>query len=395
MSTDAHTDFSSLPAVDEDGRILCHIDGEYCHVIAKHIQKFHADEWTVERYKQEFPHAPLFSEWAREQIRRRQNAKKSESVKVDNTAKKQSIIDLFGVSKSAAMTVHNTPVMASVLDPTDNQIMYVPDCDSSYVFSPNALKSVLMAFELNLPMLLWGYHGTGKTTLFEQVCAVTRRAFMRVQHTINTEEAHILGQYVVHEGSTIFQPGPLTVALAEGHVYCADEYDFAPPSVLSVYQPVLEGKPLVIKDAPPEYRIVRPHKDFRFVATGNTNGGGDETGLYQGTQMQNAANYSRFAIVEEMQYMEPAVETSILMSKVDGIKHEDAKRIVQFANDVREAFKNGEISSTMSPREVFNSGLLGLVTGAKWRRGLELGFTNRLNRVDKEVVDSFAQRIFG
>lgn len=69
--------------------------------------------------------------------------------------------------------------------------------------------------------------------------------------------------------------------MKHGWVYLADEYDFAFPQILGVYQPVLEGEALVIKEATPEWRRITPHERFAFIGTGNTNGSGDETGLYQ------------------------------------------------------------------------------------------------------------------
>jgi cobaltochelatase CobS len=212
-----------------------------------------------------------------------------------------------------------------------------------------------------------------------------------VQHTVNTEEAHILGQYIVvtevttgsdgkeHVHSvTKFNPGPLPLAMKYGWVYCADEYDFGMPSVLAAYQPVMEGKALIIKDAPPEWRVVDPHPNFRFVATGNTNGGGDETGLYQGTQIQNAANYSRFAVTKQVGYMPPKIEAAVVAGK-----------------KIRTAFSGGQISNVVSPRELINAALFGVVTGGNWREGLALAFANRLSPTDREVVDQFAQRVFG
>ncbi|MER9496479.1 AAA family ATPase, partial [Mesorhizobium sp. M0320] len=174
-----------------------------------------------------------------------------------------------------------------------------------------------------------------------------------VQHTAHTEESHVLGQYVVrtkmakhdvisgdgtrHEvekpmSVTEFQLGPLPLAMIEGAVYCADEYDFAMPQVVALYQPVLEGKALVIKDAPPEYRLIKPHPEFRIVATGNTNGTGDETGLYQGTLIQNAANYSRFKITEEVTYMEPKIEETVISGQA-GIERADAAKLVKIAKE--------------------------------------------------------------
>ncbi len=67
--------------------------------------------------------------------------------------------------------------------------------------------------------------------------------------------------------------------MKNGWVYLADEYDFAFPQILGIYQPVLEGEPLVIKEATPDWRRVAPHKRFAFIGTGNTNGSGMKRGF--------------------------------------------------------------------------------------------------------------------
>ncbi len=175
------------------------------------------------------------------------------------------------------------------------------------------------------------------------------------------------------------------MAMLNGWVYLADEYDFALPSVLAVYQPVLEGKALVIKEAPAAQRIVRPHPNFRFIATGNTNGSGDETGLYQGTNIQNAANYDRFHMVLEIKYMKAALETQILVNQAK-IDKADAEKLVDFANRVRESYDGNKISSPISPRTLIAAAQIGLRKGS-YRAGISLCFANKLSKVDKEVVN--------
>lgn len=389
-----------MSSTASDGRITCQIDGALCHSIQLHIRDHHP-EWTIDRYKELWPDAPLLSKMAEAKIAERRKRMEESPVKdVTSTApvkaaSRQPFHEVFGLgSTKAAMNARGEPIMITVMDGLDEDAKsYVPDVDDNYVFDINLTRTAIMALELSMPLYFWGFHGTGKSTSLEQVCARTNRPFMRVQHTINTEEAHIIGQYVVKDGSTSFQLGPLPLAMIYGWTYLADEYDFGMPSVLSVYQPVLEGKPLIIKDAPPELRVIRPHPNFRFCATGNTNGCGDETGLYQGTQMQNAANFSRFAIVEEVGYMEPKIETAVVAGQ-SGIDKKDAEVLVRFAKDVREAFKGGRIGSTISPRELINSAKIGIARGSNWQEGLRLGFANRLSRTDKEVVQQFIQRIF-
>lgn len=311
----------------------------------------------------------------------------------------------------ATRNAHGNPTQCLVLDPPEERLLdFVPGVDKRYKFLAYETKMVLAAFTLNIPLLVWGPHGTGKSTIVEQFCAKTNRPMMRVQHTSGTEESHILGHYVVRsravkEGpagaqvdkiitETVFEPGPLAIAMREGLVYLADEYDFALPSVTAVYQPVLEGKALVIKEAPPEWRVVKPHKNFRFAATGNTNGSGDETGLYQGTQMMNAANYSRFGITIKMDYLPEKQEAEIVASQ-SGVHPEDAAKLCKIAAEVRKLFGDGKISTTISPRELINAGMLGRMFGKSPNLylGLELAYGNRLPSTDRKAVMDFVQRI--
>lgn len=386
----------------DEGKITCHIDGALTHSVELHIRQNYADTWTLEKYKQEFPGEPVLSEYAIATIRRRKADKekgaRSEVAEAAGgaTYKRQAFHEVFELGPIKAARNPRGEMITITVQQTheEGSSDFVPDVDPNYIFDIELTKDVLIGFEVGFPIYLWGMHGTGKTTALEQVAARTRRPFVRVQHTINTEESHILGQYVVRDGGTHFQLGPLPLAMMLGCVYCADEYDFAMPSVTAVYQPVLEGKPLIIKDAPPEYRMIRPHPKFRFCATGNTNGSGDETGLYQGTQIQNSANYSRFGITVEVKYMEPDIEASVVASQAR-IDKSDAAKIVDFAGRIRENYRGGKIAATISPRELITAAKFAVVRGSNWRAGLERAFIARQSRIDQEVIMQCAQRIFG
>lgn len=396
-------------------RIKCEICGAEVHSIQVHLKNDHPTV-TLAEYQQKYPKAEILSELAKIKLAEAEALKKKSAgegtgesavgVEMAGSAASASVIpisaatttkkamhEVFGLGKVAGvMNARGEPIPVSVLTLVNSPEL-VPDIDPNYVFELESLKNVLMAIELDIPMYLWGHAGTGKTTLIEQVCARTNRPALRIQHTVNTEESHIVGQWTAKGGETHFELGPLAVAMKNGWVYLADEYDFALPSVLSVYQPVLEGKSLVIKEADAANRIIRPHPNFRFVSTGNTNGSGDETGLYQGTNIQNAANYDRFHMVLEIKYMKAALETQILINQAS-IAKEDAAKLVDFANRVRESYDGSKISAPISPRTLIAAAQIGLRKGS-YRAGIGLSFANKLSKVDKEVVDGLAQRIFG
>jgi len=394
-------------------KITCKICGAKEHIIKTHLQKDHPD-WTVERYQEQFPEAPLMSEFAKDLLKKKQAEKAAAeggttmamagtaaaaapanvaTLIPKGTVMKKALHEIFELGKvKAAMSAKGDPIPISVMSAHEHQGM-VPPVSDNYVYEIDELKNVILSLELNIPCLVWGHKGAGKSELLEQVAARTNRPMIRVQHTVNTEESHIVGQWTVKAGATEFELGPLPLAMLNGWIYCADEYDFGMPSVLAVYQAVLEGKSLVIKEAPAHLRVIKPHKDFRFVATGNTNGSGDESGLYQGTLIQNSANYDRFGMVINKKYMDKRAESQILQNHCKLVPA-DADKMVEFANLVRQSYDAAKISDTISPRTLIYASKIGVMRGS-FRQGLQLSFINKLSKIDREVADGLAQRIFG
>lgn len=381
--------------------ITCEICGESTHVIKRHLEENHP-EVSLEDYKARFPNAPTLSEKAREimEKKRAEREAKMERAFVEGGAplaqNKKPLHETFEIPEDTPgvmSSVGSKPIPITVYDEAPKGYEdFVPERDPNYIFHVDSLKMLLIGLEHDIKAYLVGDAGTGKSSLVEQACAFTQRASLRIQHTVNTEEAHILGQYVVKDGSTVWEPGPLQLCMRFGLTYLADEYDRGMPQVLSVYQPVLEGKPLVTKEAPPEWRVIKPHPDFRFVATGNTNGAGDETGLYPSTALQDFANFERFNLMIEIDWMPEGQEIAVVAAQAK-IRKEFAKKLVKFAHEVRKQVSAGQMGAPVSPRALIAAGRIGFFTGS-FRRGLQLAYMNRLSSVDREACDQIAQRLF-
>lgn len=410
-------------ATNED-KIKCAECGAMMHSVQLHLKEAHP-EMSVEDYQLLHPEAPLLSQFAENLIARKTAERKAaiaaaqpaaetkapvaaeaeapvamatEAVAVSSMVplgqpRKEALHEVFGLPKDKQwLSSRSDPIPITVLSPGHFPEM-VPEKTDKYIYDANELKNAILALELKIPVYVWGHKGTGKSEMFEQIAARTGREHFRVQHTVNTEESHIVGQWTVKAGQTVFELGPLPMAMKYGWLYVADEYDFALPSVLSVYQAVLEGKPLVIKEADAENRVIKPHPNFRFCATGNTNGSGDDTGLYQGVSLQNSANYDRFGMVIHKDYMNAKDESEILQRALSAAKG-DADKLVQFATLIRESYDNNKISDTISPRTLIYACNIG-IKRASFIEGINLSFINKLNKVDRTVAAGIAQRVFG
>jgi cobaltochelatase CobS len=195
---------------------------------------------------------------------------------------------------------------------------FVPSINSTYVIDPKLASDILQAWELNEKVLCYGPTGAGKSSLIEQLCARTYRPFVRVNCTGDMDSSMIFGQLTAKDGSTIWVDGAATEAVKYGAVFAWDEWDVTPPEISMGLQWLLEddGK-LFLKEMPgsTKDKQIIPHKDFRLVAIGNTQGQGDDTGAHAGTNVQNSATLDRFGTAVFVDYLPAAVEEKIITSK--------------------------------------------------------------------------------
>ncbi len=137
------------------------------------------------------------------------------------------------------------------------------------------------------PVFETGESGTGKTYMTEQACAKLKREFIRVNITVETDEDDLLGHYALIDGNTVWQDGPVVIAMERGAVLLLDEIDLASNKVMCL-QPILEGKGVYLKKV---NRMVKPADGFTVVATANTKGKGSEDGRFVFTNILNESFY--------------------------------------------------------------------------------------------------------
>lgn len=385
-------------------KITCQICGERVHVIKTHLGKMTDDDhkMTIEDYRTAFPDAPEMSEFAREQVQKRMSERAVES-KASQAQADDSLPDdkiplykAYRLRNSAKTQYASSGKPILLTRDSRDADVFVPEFDEKIISDLEEVKTVAMAIERNIPIFIYGEPGVGKTTEYRQFCAGTNRRLRRLQHTANTEESQIVGRLIARaerdeDGSAIsvtdFELGPLPLAMINGEVFLADEYDRCHPSVLSVYQAVLEGQPLIIPDAPPKYQRIEPHPMFRFVATGNTNGSGDGGERFQATFQQDAATIERFGVVMKKGYLEEAQEISMLKLAV-GLEEKDAKALIKVAKKIRET--PDEYSLTIGNRVLIRIAEIGVMKGS-FIKGFELAYANRLPGDERDAVMKYVQ----
>lgn len=199
------------------------------------------------------------------------------------------------------------------------------------------LEQVSIAIRENMPVLLIGDTGSGKTSLVRYLADKTNNAFRRVNHNGGTTTDDIVGRILVNEKGTYWVDGVLVDAMRKGYWYLADEINIASPEINFVYHSLLDDDGYVVL-AEKDGEVIRPHPNFKFFGAMNP------PADYAGSKEMNKALLSRFLVVKT-DFPEPKVEREILKERT-GVDGRVAKKMVKFANEVRSSKKIDYILST-------------------------------------------------
>lgn len=229
---------------------------------------------------------------------------------------------------------------------------HVPDLDKDYIFRPHLLLTVLYALITGENLWLSGHTGTGKSTLVAQVCARMGWPMARINLDSEITRLDLMGRDVLTQvnGQTItrFEEGILPWALQRPCVLLLDECDFGRPDVMYCLQRVNEGGGITLTED--GGRHIAPHPMFRVVATANTLGQGDETGLYQGARIQSAAFLDRFTVWGQVDAMPRPDVKNLITARVPGIADADADKVAQYVIEHGVAFRERQVGTPVSPR---------------------------------------------
>ena len=278
---------------------------------------------------------------------------------------------------------------------------HVPEVDESYRFDPQTTLAIVAGLAFDRRVMVQGYHGTGKSTHIEQVCARLNWPMVRVNLDSHVSRIDLVGKdaIVLKDGKQIteFREGILPWCLQRPMTLVFDEYDAGRPDVMFVIQRVLEaGGKLTLLD---QNRVIRANPYFRLFSTTNTIGLGDTTGLYHGTQQINQGQMDRWSIVTTLNYLDHDAEAEIVLAKNPKYATPEGRRtlaaMVRVADMTRNAFMNGDISTVMSPRTVITWAQNAEIFDGDLALAFRLTFLNKCDELERPTVAEFYQRAFG
>ena len=290
----------------------------------------------------------------------------------------------------------------------ENDSALVPDWDEHYQIDEGTIEDLAVCVEEDLPILLVGPTGCGKTAAVRALAALLNQPLQRINLHGDVRSSTFLGEKVLRvdpkSGQTIteWKDGVVPDAARRGHWLLLDEFDACPPSLAFTVQALLEnGHVLTLADNHGE--VIRPDPRFRIFATANTTGRGDDAGIYNGTAVLNEATLDRFQTFE-FGYPDRDKEIEILVEKT-GIKASVAGGFVDCARLVRQGFDKSETASTFSTRRLLAWALLARKfvgdskdESARKRadaHAFKIAVRGKLGKDDRAYVAGIVQRTIG
>jgi MoxR-like ATPase len=269
----------------------------------------------------------------------------------------------------------------------NNTSQFIPSEQIYITSSRGYLEKLAYALANNLPVLLIGETGVGKTLAVRYLAWQTNNGLRRVNLNGATTVDEFLGKLLINEQGTYWVNGVLVDAMQTGDWILLDEINACLPEIAFCLHSLLDDDRMVVLTEH-DGRIVRPHPNFRLFASMNPS----EEGRYSGTKSLNEALLDRFPMVLRMDYLSEEEEIEAVIAQSGNDDHELVTRMVRVAHDVREAIHNEKIFGSFSTRRVIDWAHMSLKFEV--RESARYTVLNKLSRYDAEAVEDVIDLYF-
>lgn len=232
------------------------------------------------------------------------------------------------------------------------------------------------------------------TSLVEQIAARLNYGVIKISFDGAVSRHDLIGEWVIKGKEMQFQYGVIPLGFRmPGTIILLDEWDAQNEETAFVLQRPLqkEDRKIFVVET---NKLIPMHPENIIIATANTNGQGDDTGLYsQGTRVQSYAQLNRFQVTVRLDYLEAKHEKEMLGARYPTLDNEEIDSLVTAVNKVRDGFSNGMVSVPLSTRDLINWSDKYLKFGDAMKAA-RYCFLNRMSLEDSKVVEGIIQRSF-
>jgi len=194
---------------------------------------------------------------------------------------------------------------------------YIPQGDEEQIFRS--------AFESRIPVILKGPTGCGKTRFVESTAFALDLPLITVSCHEDLTAADLVGRYLLKDDETVWQDGPLTLAVRHGGLCYLDEIVEARKDTTVIIHSLTDDRRILYLDKTGE--VIRAHPRFMMVLSYNQGYQSIVKDLKQSTKQ-------RFV---SLIFDHPALDTEARIIETEsGLDAEASRQLAEMGQKVRE-----------------------------------------------------------
>ncbi len=243
----------------------------------------------------------------------------------------------------------------------------------------NEKELFVSAYQHQIPLLLKGPTGCGKTRFMQYMAWQLKRPLITVSCHDDLTASDLVGRYLIRGGETVWVDGPLTTAVKAGGFCYLDEIVEARKDTTVVIHPLADDRRIL----PIEKKGEVLHAPPEFLIAISYNPG------YQSVLKELKQSTRQRFLAMEFTYPRKELEAEIVMHE-SGVDSAMADRLVSFAEKTRN-LKDRGLAEGASTRLLVHAGKL-ITAGIEPKKACESAVAEPLTD-DREMLDSLAEII--
>ena len=250
-----------------------------------------------------------------------------------------------------------------------------------YLSAGDEVQVFESAYRLKLPVMLKGPTGCGKTRFLEYMAWKLSRPLVTIACHEDLTASDLVGRYLLSGEETIWQDGPLSLAVKHGAICYLDEVVEARKDTTVVIHPLTDDRRIL----PQEKRglLLESHQNFLLVISYNPG--------YQSVMKDLKHSTRQRFIALEFSYPAERNEQSIIVEET-GVDEDTARKLVQLGNMVRNLRQHG-LEEGVSTRLLVYAAKL-MVDGALPTSACEVAIIRCMSD-DPEMQDAISEIVSG
>jgi nitric oxide reductase NorQ protein len=241
------------------------------------------------------------------------------------------------------------------------------------------LTIALAAYEHQIPLLLKGPTGSGKSRFMQYLAWELGRPLITVSCHDDLSTSDLVGRYLIRGGETVWMDGPLTLAVRHGGICYLDEIVEARKDTTVVIHPLADDR----RELPIEKRgeILSAPPEFMLALSYNPG--------YQSVVKDLKPSTRQRFIALELTYPSPDIEAEIVQHEA-GVNREEAEKLVRLAEMTR-SLQDAGLQEGASTRLLIHAGTL-IKSGIAPRQACKVTISETLSD-DHELVAAIDEMI--